>query len=106
MSKRYTSREKKIQHFQILYSLLVVIGKYFIRATVENIFPIDKNGMRVLIEGKGGFSLYWDKIAKIGDFEHVFVGLNVLEYYLSLYEGTVEDLLDFSKNGYLRVLYK
>ena len=72
--------------------------------TIMNIFPIEKNGIRILIEDYGGFSLFWKRIAKIGDQDHVFVGLKVLEYQISLTKGAKYDLLDYSNEGYSRII--
>ena len=74
--------------------------------TISNIFPIDKNGMRILIKDKGGFSLFWKRVAKIGDQEHVFTDLTINDIYISLGKGEISNLLDYSKEGYSVVVFK
>ena len=74
--------------------------------TIMNIFPIENNGIQILIEDYGGFSLFWKRIAKIGDQDHVFVELKVLEYQISLTKGAKYDLLDYSNEGYSRIILK
>ena len=72
--------------------------------TIMKNFPIENNGIRILIEDYGGFSLFWKRIARIGDQDHVFVGLKVLEYQISLTKGAKYDLLDYSNEGYSRII--
>ena len=72
--------------------------------TIMNIFPIENNGIRILIENHGEFSLFWRRIAKIGDQDHVFVGLKVREYQISLTKGATYDLIDYSNEGYSRII--
>ena len=71
---------------------------------ITNIFPIEKNGIRILIEDHGEFSLFWKRIAKIGDQDHVFVELKVLEYQISFTQGATYDLIDYSNEGYSRII--
>ena len=73
---------------------------------ITKIFPIEKNGIRILIEDHGEFSLFWKRIAKIGDQDHVFVELKVLEYQISLTKGVIYYLLDYSNEGYSRIILK
>ena len=72
--------------------------------SITNIFPIDSTGIRILLKGKGGFSLFWDRIGKIGDQEHIFIELTVLDYQISFYEGTIDYLMDYSKGGYSTIV--
>ena len=84
---------KMIQNFPELFS-------------ISNIFPIDTTGIRILLKGKGGFSLFWSKIGKIGDQDHIFIDLKVLDYQISFYEGAIDNLLDYSRGGYSTIVLK
>ena len=71
--------------------------------SIVKIIQIGETGMRILLEDNNGFSLFWKRIAKIGDQEHVFVDLSVSEYHVGINEGMRTNLIDGTKNGYVKV---
>ena len=74
--------------------------------SISKLIPVNKNGIRILLKDRSGFSLFWSGIAKIGDQEHVFINLTVSDVHLNINDGFRTNLIDFSKSGYSRVILK
>ena len=73
--------------------------------TVLNIIPINNNGIRVFLENKGEFSIYWKKIGKIGDKKHIFSGFKIKNAFKAFDNEETTSLVDFSNIGYSQVVF-
>lgn len=72
--------------------------------SIYNIISLGKNRMRVFIENRGYISMQWQKISKIGEKGHIFVGLNLIFY--SLFENQITpNIINYSARGYAEVIY-
>ena len=73
--------------------------------TILNIIPINSNGIRVFIEDRGEFSIFWKKIGKIGDKNHIFIGFRIKNIFKTFDNEETTNLVDYSHVGYSQVVF-
>lgn len=75
------------------------------RFIIFNIIPIGSKGMRILMRQMGSFSIFWDRIIKIGDGSNIFENFKVANRLGNVENQISSNNVDFNANGFVQIIY-
>ena len=72
---------------------------------IIKLIQIQRNGMRILVENYGAFSIFWKGIGKFQVNEKVFIGMKLTDFIFSNLNEVSTTMIDIKENGFSQILY-